>query len=308
VLIPLSDDAPPGSLRGLRTISREAAPRRSRPRTYRELLDLPEETVARLPRSFDVIGDVAVLKLDPGLETHERAVARSLTTWNPAIRRVAVDSGVEGELRVRALRTVIGDDLLTEHRENGLRYTVDLASAYYSPRLAGERLRIARLVGPGERVLDMFAGVGPIAVLIAKRQPAAEVVAVDANPAAVRFLRANARANKVRLDIREGRIEEVAATLGRFDRIVMDLPRSAERHLATALGLLGTGGGSVHLFTLAAESAGQEPGDSELGTKLELVREQATRAGWLVQCSPRRVRTFATRVWIWCVDLRVSRR
>src|SRR5207244_5720838 len=80
--------------------------------------------------------------------------------------------------------------------EFGLRYLVDVEHAYFSPRLGSERWRVARQVRPGEVVVDMFAGVGPYAILIARTRKPKSVHAIDANPAAVELLRENARRNR----------------------------------------------------------------------------------------------------------------
>jgi len=49
----------------------------------------------------------------------------------------------------------------------------------------------------------MFAGVGPFALLLARR--GARVVAIDKNPVAVKYLRENAILNKIDLEIPGGR-------------------------------------------------------------------------------------------------------
>ena len=56
---------------------------------------------------------------------------------------------------------------------------------------------MASLVQSGETVVDLFAGVGPFSVLIAKRNPERKVYAVDINPEAVELLKVNARVNRV---------------------------------------------------------------------------------------------------------------
>ena len=87
------------------------------------------------------------------------------------------------------------------HREFGCQYHVDIAKAYFSPRLSHEHERVASLVQDGEVVVDLFAGVGPFSVLIGKRNPMAKVYAVDLNPDAVELLKVNVRVNRV-----EGRV------------------------------------------------------------------------------------------------------
>jgi tRNA (guanine37-N1)-methyltransferase len=252
-----------------------------------------------LPRAFDVVGDVAVLLIEDRIARHATAIARAIVRWNPAIKRVVRDEGVEGELRIRGVRPLIGNSLLTEHRENGLRLMVDLSSVYFSPRLAGERARVASLVGNGERVLDMFAGVGPFSVLIAKTRPDSEVVAVDANPAAVALLEENAALNKVNIKVIPGRAEEVGEGSGHFDRIIMNLPRSGERFLALAFSLLPERGGTIHHYAVLSPE--------ELPPRIVLIESEAARAGFAAKCGPRRLRNFGVGVWIYAIDVVAAR-
>jgi len=118
--------------------------------------------------SFEVIGDIAIVE-----DIDAERVASALMSTNKSIKVVIAPlSDVEGEFRTRRFRHVAGEArTVTTHKEHGLRYRVDLEGAYFTPRLGTERLRVAGLVRPGDVVLDMFAGVGPFALLMARRGP-----------------------------------------------------------------------------------------------------------------------------------------
>src|SRR5438552_18460379 len=101
---------------------------------------------------------------------------------------------------------------------------MDLSQAYFSPRLASERKRIADLIEAGETVADPFAGVGPYSILIAKRRRPSEVHASDANPRPLRFLRANVAANRAeRVPVRQGDAHAILRQVGRLDWASSDL-------------------------------------------------------------------------------------
>jgi tRNA (guanine37-N1)-methyltransferase len=208
----------------------------------------PEEILGFRP-SFDIVGDIAIVE-------PERADAVAevlLSTCKPVRTVISPVSDVEGEFRTRSFRHVAGERrTLTFHREHGLRYRVDLEKAYFTPRLGTERLRIARLVRPGEVVLDMFAGVGPFSLLLAKR--GARVVAIDKNPAAVSLLRENARMNKVEeIEILEG--DAAVLALGyenKADHVIMNLPQTASQFLVPAM-RAARSGGIVHYYAIAPE-------------------------------------------------------
>lgn len=208
----------------------------------------PEDVLGFRP-SYEVVGDIAIV--EP--ERAEAVADVLLSICKPVRAVIAPVSDVEGEFRTRRFRHVAGERrTVTLHREHGLRYRVDLENAYFTPRLGTERLRIARLVRPGDNILDMFAGVGPFSLLLAKR--GARVIAIDKNPAAVFLLRENARLNKVKeIEILEG---DAAALALRYektaDHVIMNLPQTASQFLVPAM-RAARPGGIVHYYAIAPE-------------------------------------------------------
>jgi tRNA (guanine37-N1)-methyltransferase len=229
-------------------------------RHWHDALDLAEEVLDQVPRGYDVVGDVAIVRLPEAVREHETAVGRALVEEVPPASTAAVDEGVEGRARTRSLRVIGGEGtLVTEHKENGCRLLVDLQRTYFSPRLAHERARVADQVREGERVLDLYTGVAPYPVLVAKRG-AGRVLGVDLNPRAVELARENADRNKVadRVDVVLADGEALAPSLaGSFDRIVMNLPHSAREHLDAVLSALAEDG-RVHLAALLPKDDAEE--------------------------------------------------
>jgi len=138
----------------------------------------------RLGIRYDVIGDIAVIDWFDGI----LAAARELLQTRRDVKVVlAAVSGVGGEYRLKDLVFVAGERRTeTVHKEYGSRLQVDVASVYFSPRLATERHRIAELVQSSETVVDMFAGVGPFTILLAKKVK--KGIAFEKNPDAFRCL------------------------------------------------------------------------------------------------------------------------
>jgi tRNA (guanine37-N1)-methyltransferase len=275
------------------------------PRRYQDALtDLPEAARALLPSSFDVVGDVLLVKIPEALRAHEREVADALLRTTPRIRTVAQDEGVEGELRVRALRVLAGDPRTsTEHVEYGVRLRVDPATCYFSPRLATERYRVAKLVRPGERVVDLMAGVAPFALVIAKHSAAERVDAIDLNEAAVAFARENVRLNRMegRVFPERGDARAWASTHPAVaDRVVTNLPHSAHAFLEDALGVLKERG-TWHYHCI-------QPDDG-LGRHLAELAARAADAGRSLRVEATRiVRTYSPREKHFAVDLAVAPR
>jgi tRNA (guanine37-N1)-methyltransferase len=208
----------------------------------------PEDLLGFRP-SFVVVGNIAMVE-----DNDAERVAAALMSTSKSIKTViATISDVEGEFRTRRFRHVAGEArTVTLHKEHGLRYRVDLEGAYFTPRLGTERLRIAGLVSPGDVVLDMFAGVGPFSLLLAKK--GAEVIAMDKNPVAVKYLRENALLNRVNnIEILEGDAAELALHYqNRADHVIMNLPHSASEFLLPAM-RAAKPQGMVHYYCIAPE-------------------------------------------------------
>ncbi len=218
---------------------------------YRNVAEVPDDVRERLPTSFDVIGDVAIVRLEDDLVDHADKVGEAFMRTFPRLRTVALDQGVKGEFRVRDLKVIAGDPSTeTIHQEYGIRLKVDPAREYFNPRLANERRRIASLVKDGEKVVDMFAGVGPFSIMIAKHANPAVVYAMDINHDAVEHMKENIRLNKVTTVVPlEGDAVELLSGIVCADRIIMNLPHSAREYFADALTKLNMGG-TIHLYII----------------------------------------------------------
>lgn len=229
-------------------------------RSYKDVLDVPDDLRDDLPTSFDVVGDLVVIKIPDALDQYAGGIGQAILEAHPHVRAVYADEGVTGRFRVRDVRLLAGEEgTRTVHTEFGRRFEVDVAKAYFSPRLAGEHERVARFVGAGERVLDATAGVGPYAVAIARRQPEARVVAVDLNPEAVALLRSNVARNGVedRVEVLQGDGFQVAVEGAQWDRVVVNLPHGEEKELGAAAATLDEGG-TLHATRVFADDGARD--------------------------------------------------
>jgi 23S rRNA (uracil1939-C5)-methyltransferase len=78
----------------------------------------------------------------------------------------------------------------------------------------------------GDRVLDLYAGIGTISVAVARQ--AESVTAVEENPHAVQLGRLNARINSARVAYMPGKVETALrqVRIGRHSAAVLDPPRA----------------------------------------------------------------------------------
>ncbi|MDD1758144.1 MAG: class I SAM-dependent methyltransferase family protein [Methanotrichaceae archaeon] len=262
---------------------------------------LPEERQPRIEEilgfkpSFEVVGDIAIVDQEKAEE-----VASALMRLHKNIKAVISPiSEVEGEFRTRRFRHIAGEPrTITTHKEHGLSYYMDLERAYFSPRLGTERLRVAKQVLPSDFILDMFAGVGPFALLMAKK--GARVVAIDKNPAAINYLRKNAILNKINIDILEGDSAELALLYeNQADHVIMNLPHSAAQFLFSAIRATKSNG-IVHYYSFAPES--------DLYRDAELIRKAAKQLGVTVEIIYEGVvRSYSPRCYNIIIDFRVSK-
>ena len=59
------------------------------------------------------------------------------------------------------------NDFIVSVRENGAKFEFDFSKVYWNPRLVTEHQRIVDFLKPGDVLFDVFAGVGPFAVVAA---------------------------------------------------------------------------------------------------------------------------------------------
>ncbi|MFB6213645.1 MAG: class I SAM-dependent methyltransferase family protein [Candidatus Nanohaloarchaea archaeon] len=198
----------------------------------REEYDLP---------SYELIGDIAVIN---ELTVPEDETVQGIREHHPHVETILLkEEPLEGEFRVGGYSKLYGEKTETTHTEFGCCYRVDPTKAYFSERLATERKRVADRVEPGEKVLVIGAGVGPYPILIARVSEPGNVVAVEKNPEAVKFLRENIELNSVSnvVEVVEGDAREVEFG-DKFDRVVIAAPEFADRFLETAAQNLENGG------------------------------------------------------------------
>jgi tRNA (guanine37-N1)-methyltransferase len=215
---------------------------------------LPAHLLTALPQSLDVIGDIAIIEVPLELKPYGNIIGEAILKTHRNITTVLAKAGaISGTYRVREFTFIAGEQKTkTVHREFGCQYNVDIAKAYFSPRLSNEHQRVASLVHPGENVVDLFAGVGPFSVLIAKKNPTGKVYAVDINPEAVELLKVNVRVNRVENRVFPilGEARKVTTTMlhGVADRVIMNLPETAIEFADAACQAIRPEGGIIHFY------------------------------------------------------------
>ncbi len=283
---------------GTEIVDVEGEEKEHRPSSLKEALagNLTKDELALVPTSFDIIGDIAILEIPDELAGKKKAIGEALLRTFRNIKAVAVKKTKVGtEYRTRELEILAGEPRKeTEHREHGCIYRLNVETCYFSPRLGSERLRVAEECKPGERILVMFAGVGPYAVLIAKRSKPKEICAIELNPEAVKYLKENSRINKVNIHAIQGDVRAEIPKLGNFDRILMPLPKDAGDFLDVALPALEKGG-TIHFYDFSHNEEESTERVKEICKKLNQKIEILNA----VKCG-----SYSPGIYRICVDLR----
>ncbi len=264
---------------------------------YRVLVDVPEELRPLLPSSYDALGSIALVKMADEVMPYAPQIGKAIIATQKSIKTVCTDSGIVDEFRTRNVKIVAGERTTeTVHREYGMTFRMDVAKVFFSPRLATEREIVARQVVPGEIVIDMFAGIGPFSVLIAKTRSPKIVYAIDLNPEALRFMKANIALNKAVAVIPiMGDAREEIPKLEKADRIIMNLPHDASGFIADALRALKPGG-TVHYYEIMEDSA--------LQPRIDEIADTARREGRIMkELARRKVKSYSPTMTFYGLDL-----
>ncbi|PTD93917.1 class I SAM-dependent methyltransferase family protein [archaeon SCG-AAA382B04] len=266
---------------------------------------LSEEELEKVPSSFDVLGDIAVVELPQALFDKKELIGKALMKVHKNLNTVLLQkSPVTGEYRVRDLEVIAGEqNTHTIHKEYGCRYKIDLSKVFFSPRLSHEREKVMNQVKPKEVIFDMFAGVGPFSILIAKKKDPKKVYAVDKNKESVRLLKKNLELNKVKDKVEpiHGDIRDITPKYkNSSDRAIMNLPFKSGSFLDEAITLLKEKGGIIHYYDIREEENLYEDA-------VEKISQKANKNGYSTRVLDKRiVRSYSPKVWNIAIDVELS--
>lgn len=271
----------------------------SEPQSLREALrERYGERADAIKRAFDVVGDIAIIETTEGFGDIETGIAEALLEVHSNVKAVYVKDGAHtGEYRVQAYRWLAGEKRTTTiHRENGYELELDISTTYFSPRVGSERLRIARLVENGERVLVLGSGIAPYGICIVTHADPERVVCVEFNPEAHRYAERNIERNHCKRveAVNEDAYEYLQAAVLEgvfFDRIVMPLPAQSAALLPAAWKVLREGG-VAHVYRFLDEEHLDSPNVEDIS---DFTIEHVEKVG---AAAPGR--------WRVCLDLRRS--
>ncbi len=281
--------------------------RKQRISSYKDKIIIPEDLKDLLPTSFDVIGSILLIKIPKELMSYKKEIGNALLGTHAHIETVCLMHPVCGELRTRNVEVIAGKKTTrTMHKEYGLTFHVDVENTYFSPRLANERYRIAQLVQPNECVVDMFTGVAPFPVMIARFAQPSRIIAVDKNREAVKLARKNIVQNKV-LDIVDVFFEDAACVESvmkknqrKADRIIMNLPFQSYHFFPYALHIMNNTC-MIHYYEVLQE----EKITSRIQDLIQLATEEQVS---IQKTKVHRIKTYAPREFYIGIDITAQKK
>jgi tRNA wybutosine-synthesizing protein 2 len=262
---------------------------------------IPEELKAFLPKKWELLGDVLLMKIPDELADLKREIAQEYAAELQA-KTVCLDLGIEGELREPKVELLFGEKTETIHKENGVKFKLDVAKLMFSSGNIDERIRMATVARKDEIAVDMFAGIGFFSLPMAVHSKPKKIYACEKNPVAHHYLEENVKLNSVEdivfpvLGDNRDFVENNIA-----DRIVMGYLEDTHAYLSKALDILKEDGGIIHYHEKCPNELLKE-------RPIEKVREElAKRRRDIESMEMRKIKSYAPGVSHVVLDIKVKR-
>ncbi|XP_071962760.1 tRNA (guanine(37)-N(1))-methyltransferase-like [Antedon mediterranea] len=225
--------------------------------TYDEIVKaiLPDDVV--VASSYSRIGHIAHMNLRPEHDEYKHIIGQVLIDKTPGIKTVVnKTSEINNEFRFFKMEILAGEsNMVASVKEHHCSFEFDFSKVYWNPRLSTEHARITAIINRGDIVFDIFAGVGPFAIPMARK--GGIIFANDLNPESYKWLAHNRKLNKVekrlntfnmdgrefiRTIVKDELIAMATSAKPEYERerdvhIVMNLPSLALEFLDTYRGL-----------------------------------------------------------------------
>ncbi len=192
--------------------------------------------------SFDLIGNIAMLKFTTENQKEKKKIAKILLEQNKHITTV-VEKKEKIKGRLRTLKTAHLAGIKTKetlHKENNCIFRLNIEKCYFSPRLSNERQEVAHQVKKEDKVLVLFSGIGVYPIVIAKIAKPKRIDAIELGKACHAFALENNTKNKTPVNFYQGDVKRLIPKLLKqkkleaYDKIIMPRPQLEETFLKEA--------------------------------------------------------------------------
>ena len=210
--------------------------------------EIPLELTNYLPEKWEKIGDIVIIKLNEKLRNYGEKIGKTyaeILCCKTVLNDVGGISGIYREPNVEILYG--SKDTETVHKENGIKYKLDVQKIMFSSGNMDERLRMAKISNKNETVVDLFAGIGYFTLPMAVYSKPKKIFSCEINPVAYRYLCKNIVLNHV-TSIVEPLFGDnrLIAPKNVAERVVMGYIEDTDRFLPVAFDCLKNCTGYIH--------------------------------------------------------------
>jgi tRNA (guanine37-N1)-methyltransferase len=263
---------------------------------------LTKKELALVPSSFDMVGNIIIFSEFPKeLTKKEKVIGNEIIKNFSHIKSIFKKTKkYSGTFRTPKLKLLAGENNKeTTHTENDVRLKLDVEKVYFSARSSEERKRISKKVKNKEIILVMFSGCGIYPLIIGKNTSAKEIYGIEINPTAHKYALENIKLNKINnIKLFKGNVNKILPKINKkFDRIIMPLPKGAEKFLDLALNKIKKKG-VIHFYNFSKEDE-YEDIIKKINQECKKRKKQCKILD-IVKCGQ-----FSPRVFRICVDIKV---
>lgn len=256
-----------------------------------------------LPKGYQIIGSILLIKLDKKLIKHRRLIGKTIMDILPYIHTVCLIKDIRGNVRKPEIEIIAGrNKTQTLNKEYGCKFLLDVSDIMWSQGNKNEKMRITKMIKPGETVVDMFAGIGYFSIILAKYCKPKKIYAIDINPKAIEYLRKNVWLNEVedKIEILQGDCRKFSKPLENIaDRIIMGYLFETEKFLPYAL-RIAKNDAVIHLHRTVKEE------------EIDKFKEKLIKIGTMnkvkiIVLRIKKVKSYAPKIWHVVYDLKIRK-
>lgn len=225
-----------------------------------------------LPEKWEKIGDVLIVKLDEKLKSYGEEIGKTYAEVLHCKTVLNDVGGISGIYREPNIEILYGsENTEVVHKENGVRYKLDVAKIMFSSGNMDERLRMANISNKNETVVDLFAGIGYFTLPMAVYSKPRKIFSCEINPVAYEYLCKNIVLNHVTSIVNPlFGDNRVIAPKNVAERVVMGYFEDTEKFLPTAFDCLKNCTGIIHFHNVCSDELFPE-------TPLKIVEKTADK-------------------------------
>ena len=257
---------------------------------------ISEFDVKKIMKSYEQLGDIIIISIPRDYRELTDFIGNSF--YESFECQTVLEKGfVSGEFRIPYYNKIVGEGFVTIHKENGILYKIDLSKVMFSSGNIAERIRMAHVSSPDEKVIDMFSGIGYFTLPLAKYGKSI-VWALEKNPDSFALLLENIDLNGL-----FGRVMPINIDCLDFnpdfkaDRIIMGYFSDDEKFLLKALDMIKEGG-IIHYHNTIPEK-----NESSFKRNIEMILSKKGKK--MEPIYYRKIKKYSPGVWHVVFDFKV---